>query len=84
MGRGVGSGRGQSSLGYLFGTDEAPKPAAVNSTLAFANSIAPVENPYGSSPAPDGSKQTPSGIQDNPTNNHFRADWPDYWQFITV
>ncbi|XP_042502358.1 protein SPIRAL1-like 2 [Macadamia integrifolia] len=28
MGRGVSSGGGQSSLGYLFGSGEAPKPAA--------------------------------------------------------
>ncbi|XP_027361201.1 protein SPIRAL1-like 1 [Abrus precatorius] len=27
MGRGVSSGGGQSSLGYLFGSGEAPKPA---------------------------------------------------------
>ncbi|KAK7307049.1 hypothetical protein VNO77_39765 [Canavalia gladiata] len=30
MGRGVSSGGGQSSLGYLFGSGEAPKPAANN------------------------------------------------------
>lgn len=28
MGRGVSSGGGQSSLGYLFGSGEAPKPTA--------------------------------------------------------
>ena len=28
MGRGNSSGGGQSSLGYLFGSGEAPKPAA--------------------------------------------------------
>ncbi|KAJ0984186.1 hypothetical protein J5N97_002542 [Dioscorea zingiberensis] len=32
MGRGVSSGSGQSSLGYLFGDDEAPKPAAEKPT----------------------------------------------------
>ncbi|XP_059589896.1 protein SPIRAL1-like 1 isoform X1 [Vitis vinifera] len=30
MGRGVSSGGGQSSLGYLFGSGEAPKPATNN------------------------------------------------------
>lgn len=30
MGRGVSSGGGQSSLGYLFGSGEAPKPAPSN------------------------------------------------------
>lgn len=30
MGRGNSSGGGQSSLGYLFGSGEAPKPATTN------------------------------------------------------
>ncbi len=34
MGRGASSGGGQSSLGYLFGSGEAPKPAATNAETA--------------------------------------------------
>lgn len=34
MGQGVSSGGGQSSLGYLFGSGEAPKPAATNTKTA--------------------------------------------------
>jgi hypothetical protein len=34
MGLGVSSGGGQRSLGYLFGSGEAPKPAATNAETA--------------------------------------------------
>ena len=34
MGRGVSSGGGQSSLGYLFGSGEAPAPAKSNAEAA--------------------------------------------------
>ena len=43
MGRGVSYGGGQSSLGYLFGGDEAPKPAA-------EKPLAPVQRPAAEKP----------------------------------
>lgn len=73
MHRGVSSGGGQSSLGYLFGSGEATKPAAEK----------PVEKP---APAPpvDKLKEIPAGIQGNAGNNYFRADGQNTGNFITV
>lgn len=81
MGRGVSSGGGQSSLGYLFGSDEAPKPAAQ------ASPPADNELPKRSSPAPqqvDITKQIPAGIHGNPANNYHRADGQNTGNFLTV
>ncbi|PKA59849.1 Protein SPIRAL1-like 1 [Apostasia shenzhenica] len=73
MGRGVSSGGGQSSLGYLFTGGEAPKPAG--------DDLKPAVNP---APAPaDNSKQLPAGIPGNTTNNYFRADGQNSGNFIT-
>ncbi|XVF03180.1 hypothetical protein REPUB_Repub04eG0238900 [Reevesia pubescens] len=73
MGRGVSSGGGQSSLGYLFGGGEAPKPATNNTQAAPA---APTEAPAVSKPAPapapqpvDITKQIPAGINSTSTND---------------
>ncbi|XP_058080578.1 protein SPIRAL1-like 2 [Magnolia sinica] len=87
MGRGVSSGGGQSSLGYLFGNGEAPKPAT--------NHAQPAQNPV-QSPVPaennvpaqklqpiDNAKQIPAGIHGNPANNYFRADGQNSGNFIT-
>ena len=41
MGRGVSSRGGQSSLGYPFGSGEAPKPTASNGTSTSATSEVP-------------------------------------------
>ena len=73
MGRGVSSGGGQSSLGYLFGSGEAPpKPAPEK----------PVEKP---APEPVNKlKEIPAGIQGNAGNNYFRADGQNTGNFITV
>ncbi|KAI0525188.1 protein SPIRAL1-like 1 [Dendrobium catenatum] len=73
MGRGVSSGGGQSSLGYLFGGGEAPKPATDNTNPARNANPAPVDN----------SKQIPAGIPGNVTNNYFRADGQNNGNFIT-
>ncbi|KAJ3673092.1 hypothetical protein LUZ60_006466 [Juncus effusus] len=95
MGRGVSSGGGQSSLGYLFGTGEAPKPAPA---AAANESAPPVEKPAppapaapahaqaaGSSPPPSGdiSKQIPAGIQGSQTNNYHRAEGQNTGNFLT-
>lgn len=73
MGRGVSSGGGQSSLGYLFGDGEAPKPAQNN-----AQAETPViKTP--SKPEPvDAAKQIPAGIHSN------SADGQNTGNFITV
>ncbi|KAK1269305.1 Protein SPIRAL1-like 2 [Acorus gramineus] len=78
MGRGVSSGGGQSSLGYLFGSGEAPKPAA-------AAAPPPIEpSPPAPKPAPvDNAKQIPAGIQGKTSNNYFRADGQNSGNFIT-
>lgn len=87
MGRGVSSGGGQSSLGYLFGSGEAPKPVT-NSAEAPKNQ-APVETnmvsqkPTSVAQPVDASKQIPAGIQGNQTNNYFRAEGQNSGNFLT-
>ncbi|XVF85803.1 hypothetical protein PTKIN_Ptkin17bG0147000 [Pterospermum kingtungense] len=80
MGRGNSSGGGQSSLGYLFGSGEAPKPAANNSQAV------PTEAPAVAKPAPqpvDITKQIPAGVNSTSTNNYMRADGQNTGNFIT-
>ncbi|CAD5190637.1 protein SPIRAL1-like 3 isoform X2 [Musa acuminata AAA Group] len=74
MGRGVSSGGGQSSLGYLFGGDEAPK--------STGESAAPAHNPAPPPPV-ENSKQIPAGIQGSLPNNYHRADGQNTGNFIT-
>ncbi|GMH15260.1 hypothetical protein Nepgr_017101 [Nepenthes gracilis] len=87
MGRGVSSGGGQSSLGYLFGSGEAPKPAA-GSALATPNERQIVKDgpsmksAINSQPV-DVNKQIPAGIHSNKSNNYFRADGQNSGNFIT-
>ncbi|KAL6012026.1 Protein SPIRAL1-like 1 [Asimina triloba] len=80
MGRGVSSGGGQSSLGYLFGSGEAPKPVVkepVQNPAPVANNQKPASQPV------DVTKQLPAGIQGNLANNYFRADGQNSGNFIT-
>ncbi|GAB2241516.1 hypothetical protein Droror1_Dr00018291 [Drosera rotundifolia] len=87
MGRGVSSGGGQSSLGYLFGGGEAPKKAADNTPAPSSESqlvkevspIKPVTNPR----AIDITKQIPAGIHSRNSNNYFHADGQNSGNFIT-
>ncbi|KAK8486387.1 hypothetical protein V6N13_005199 [Hibiscus sabdariffa] len=84
MGRGVSCGGGQSSLGYLFGSGEAPKPAANNSQAASTEAPA-VSEPV-PAPAPqaaDRTKQIPAGINSTSSNNYLRADGQNTGNFIT-
>lgn len=86
MGRGVSSGGGQSSLGYLLGNGEAPaptqKPAAAE---APAQNPAPAVSKGESEKTPaDVSKQIPAGIQGNQKNNYYRADGQNTGNFLTV
>lgn len=99
MGRGVSSGGGQSSLGYLFGSGEAPKPAtndtqtapkpAMNSTKASPNEGQTANNGSASKSAPPPQpeeviKQAPAGIHSTSSNNYLRADGQNTGNFITV
>ncbi|GAA0173129.1 hypothetical protein LIER_26808 [Lithospermum erythrorhizon] len=82
MGRGVSSGGGQSSLGYLFGDGEAPKP----SPRAPANP-APVASETPQKPTVvalpiEAPKQVPAGII-NKSNNYHRADGQNTGNFLT-
>ncbi|CAN1839929.1 Protein SPIRAL1-like 2 [Linum perenne] len=84
MGRGVSSGGGQSSLGYLFGSaDTASKaPQRVEQAVAAepAQAVAPP------APAQEGTKQIPAGVAvaGSKTNNYFRADGQNTGNFLTV
>ena len=90
MGRGVSSGGGQSSLGYLFGSGEAPAPKPVQTNVEAAPSEAPAVNnspapkPAVASPPVDVTKQIPAGIHSTSTNNYMRADGQNTGNFITV
>ncbi|CAN1839931.1 Protein SPIRAL1-like 1 [Linum perenne] len=85
MGRGVSSGGGQSSLGYLFGSGEAPKPAPAADTASKAPQR--VEQAVAAEPAPaqEGTKQIPAGVAvaGSKTNNYFRADGQNTGNFLT-
>ncbi|KAG6391804.1 hypothetical protein SASPL_149564 [Salvia splendens] len=98
MGRGVSSGGGQSSLGYLFGGNEAPAPRPAATTVeapAPTRNSAPTRNaappatavkPSAAAPSGgDAPKQIPAGIQGSQTNNnYFRADGQNTGNFLTV
>ena len=79
MGRGVSSGGGQSSLGYLFGSGEAPKPAATNNAPAEESTVNDGAPSKLAAPQPvDVAKQVPAGI------NSHKADGQNTGNFITV
>ncbi|KAJ9163508.1 hypothetical protein P3X46_023169 [Hevea brasiliensis] len=88
MGRGVSSGGGQSSLGYLFGSGEAPKPtnnnvAAPPQNLGHVASNGPAQKPAPAAAPVDASQQTPAGVPGNNANNYFRADGQNCGNFLT-
>ncbi|KAI4328561.1 hypothetical protein L6164_020905 [Bauhinia variegata] len=65
MGRGVSSGGGQSSLGYLFGSGEAPKPATNNAQPEVTVNNGTPSKPATRQPV-DVSKQIPAGTPSKP------------------
>lgn len=76
MRRGVSSGGGQSSLGYLFGNGE---PAnSVQASQKSNGSSEPV-----SSTSQSTGKQTAAGVPGHLTNNYYRADGQNCGNFIT-
>ncbi|KAF4368183.1 hypothetical protein CsatB_020032 [Cannabis sativa] len=93
MGRGNSSGGGQSSLGYLFGSGEAPSPnkPATNKAPAAPSEAPAVTTVAAAKPAPapapqppvDITKQIPAGIHSTSTNNYMRADGQNTGNFIT-
>ncbi|MCO5549478.1 hypothetical protein L7F22_002949 [Adiantum nelumboides] len=95
MGRGVSYGGGQSSLGYLFGSDEPPKAApsgATGAVVAAATTAVKESTPPPNQAPPTSAKTTPEngGVPDiaagqlgsNP-NNYHRADGQNTGNFIT-
>ncbi|KAI4352444.1 hypothetical protein L6164_006694 [Bauhinia variegata] len=85
MGRGVSSGGGQSSLGYLFGDGEAPAPNNAKSAPTEpqpANGGASQSAPANVSTSPK-DKGIPAGIPGTLTNNYHRADGQNCGNFIT-
>ncbi|KAJ8774546.1 hypothetical protein K2173_016992 [Erythroxylum novogranatense] len=87
MGRGVSSGGGQSSLGYLFGSGETPAPAANKAPAAPSENqtvnSAPPSKPAISPQPVDIAKQIPAGINSSSSNNYLRADGQNTGNFIT-
>ncbi|KAK4781586.1 hypothetical protein SAY86_015688 [Trapa natans] len=91
MGRGVSAGGGQSSLGYLFGGEEAPKPAGNNAevpkqgsdTSSGASEKFTTTTTTTSPPETDVPEKVPAGIQGSQANNYFRADGQNCGNFIT-
>ncbi|TMW93709.1 hypothetical protein EJD97_011261 [Solanum chilense] len=86
MGRGVSYGGGQSSLGYLFGNGEAPKPTTGNAPAVQSEGQAinkePASKPTVSATV-DATKQIPAGIQSTASRNHFGGDGQNTGNFIT-
>ncbi|GMI95231.1 SPIRAL1-like1 [Hibiscus trionum] len=95
MGRGVSSGGGQSSLGYLFGSGEAPKQSTTNSTNTVSSTSSELprpqtevaketpEKPINASPSLDVAKEISAGAPGSKTNNYFRADGQNCGNFLT-
>ncbi|KAH7433463.1 hypothetical protein KP509_07G070700 [Ceratopteris richardii] len=89
MGRGVSYGGGQSSLGYLFGSDDPAKAAAAGGTGPGATvAVAvkqPSENQAASKVVPEngGVTDIAAGKLGNNSNNYFRADGQNSGNFIT-
>ncbi|KAG5229993.1 protein SPIRAL [Salix suchowensis] len=86
MGRGVSSGGGQSSLGYLFGGGEAPTPPVPKPTTNTASETPQSSRlPVTNEPVAEVSKQIPAGVPAKPniTNNYFRADGQNCGNFLT-
>ncbi|KAL5217703.1 hypothetical protein ABZP36_018387 [Zizania latifolia] len=90
MSRGGSAGGGQSSLGYLFGGNEAPKPAVapapapVPAPVATPAPVVAAPTEKASSAKGDVAKQIPAGIQGSRTNNNYhRADGQNTGNFLT-
>ncbi|BBH04022.1 SPIRAL1-like1 [Prunus dulcis] len=89
MGRGVSSGGGESSLGYLFGGgEEIKKPApkkvdAPQNQAPVPSTEPPSQKPTAPTTPAEVNKQTPAGVPGNTSNNYFRADGQNCGNFLT-
>jgi SPIRAL1-like protein len=78
MGRGVSSGGGQSSLGYLFGSDAPPPTKPVEKPEP-----PPQVAPKVAQPAPPAAAAQTEGQASRNSNNYHRADGQNSGNFIT-
>ncbi|KAM1186596.1 hypothetical protein ACFX2G_016062 [Malus domestica] len=89
MGRGVSSGGGESSLGYLFGGGEetqnpvAKRGAAPQNQAPVPTAEPPAQRATAPAPPAEVNKEIPAGVPGNTSNNYFRADGQNCGNFIT-
>lgn len=86
MGRGVSAGGGQSSLGYLFGGEEAPAPQPPPkdpTSEPSKKTMDPTSEPSAKTSPDPNIKQTPPSAGYT-TNNYYRTDGQNCGNFITV
>ncbi|XP_068307758.1 protein SPIRAL1-like 3 [Pyrus communis] len=89
MGRGVSSGGGESSLGYLFGGGEetqnpvAKRGAAPQNEAPVPTAEPPAQRATAPAPPAEVNKEIPAGVPGNTSNNYFRADGQNCGNFIT-
>ena len=88
MGRGVSSGGGQSSLGYLFGSDDSSKPVPIRAQPVqnpgpSISEAPPKPTPPVASKSQDNANEVPAGMNGRNANNYFRADGQNCGNFIT-
>ncbi|KAK9271611.1 hypothetical protein L1049_001974 [Liquidambar formosana] len=83
MGRGVSSGGGQSSLGYLFGSGETTNNVQAAQNQGHVADNGPPQKSTAALQPVDNSKQIPAGINGNLANNYQRADGQNTGNFIT-
>lgn len=80
----MSSGGGQSSLNYLFGSAEPPKPSApaANNAPAVPDAVKDVPS---AKPASNPHPAVPAGANSSrpTTNNYFRADGQNTGNFLT-
>ncbi|KAJ1381952.1 protein SPIRAL1-like 1 [Sesbania bispinosa] len=81
MGRGVSSGGGQSSLGYLFGGGETASNVQGANNQGQPVNGGRTQNASVASPPVD--KQIPAGIPGCLKNNYHRADGQNCGNFLT-
>ncbi|KAI4366712.1 hypothetical protein MLD38_022554 [Melastoma candidum] len=82
MGRGVSSGGGQSSLGYLLGGGGETADAARVTPKSVEQTPSEVPAKKVESP-PSAETHVPAGIQGSQKNNYFRAEGQNCGNFIT-
>ncbi|KAK8362269.1 hypothetical protein V6Z12_A03G091100 [Gossypium hirsutum] len=81
------NGVSTSSLGYLFGSGESPKPSPknVSPSTGTVNEVPQTQNEVVKETPPPAvvPKDIPAGIPGNNANNYFRADGQNCGNFLT-